>query len=100
MADNMADINELRARIRETDGRLAALFEERMELARQVAAYKQENCLPVKDPMQEDRVVDFYLSALKDPDLAPYARAFARSLIGQSCIYQEDCIKKASGFNN
>lgn len=89
----MHELEQLRAGIRRIDRDLAALFEQRMELARQVALYKKQYGLPIKDAAQEKRVEDFYVSMLKDASLAPYLRAFVRQLIDESCRYQESCIK-------
>ena len=41
------DIKEIRAEITRTDDEMAKLFEKRMQLASQVAAYKKSNSLPI-----------------------------------------------------
>ena len=45
--------NEYRAKIDKIDEEIVRLFSERMDVARQIAAIKKENGLPVFDPKRE-----------------------------------------------
>ena len=47
------DIKEIRRDITRTDDEIAKLFEKRMQLASQVAAYKKANSLPIYDPNRD-----------------------------------------------
>lgn len=88
----MKRIEELREEIRRTDQKMAELFQERMEIVREVAAYKQERDLPVKDADQEKRVLEKNLSLIGDEDLKPYYLTFMQDVIDISCRYQERLI--------
>ena len=50
----MGDLEKTRAEIREIDEQMAALFQKRMEVVRDVADYKRERGLPVLDEEQEN----------------------------------------------
>ena len=52
------DIQELRKQIDEIDNGLINLFEKRMDIAAEVARYKQENNIPVYDPVREREILD------------------------------------------
>ena len=51
-------IEELRAEIDRIDSEMIRLYGERMETARQIGRYKQENHLPVTDPAREREVLN------------------------------------------
>jgi len=53
------ELAELRMQIDAIDGELIRLFERRMEVAAEIAKYKQRNGLPVLDPEREkQKLVD------------------------------------------
>ena len=43
------DLNDLRCKIDAVDDELVRLFQERMHISSEIAAYKKENQLPVQD---------------------------------------------------
>ena len=49
----MMDLQELRGRIDEIDNNLVDLFQRRMDISVEIARYKQQNNLPVYDPVRE-----------------------------------------------
>lgn len=51
------DLQDIRKEINGIDGQLQSLFLRRMELCRQVAAYKKENGLPILQPDREQEVI-------------------------------------------
>ena len=51
------DLNEAREAIASIDEQMAALFVQRMEAVRDVAAYKRDRGLPIEDKQQEARVI-------------------------------------------
>ena len=53
----MADLTELRGELDAIDREMVALFERRMAVAREVAAYKLANGLPVLDASREAQVI-------------------------------------------
>lgn len=66
------DLTDYRKRIDEIDERLVKLFEERMDVASGVAAYKREKRMPIYDPARErDKL--FTVGERVRPDIQPYA---------------------------
>ena len=53
----MASLTELRGELDAIDREMVALFERRMAVAREVAAYKLANGLPVLDASREAQVI-------------------------------------------
>ena len=51
------DIQELRKQINEVDAQMAALFDRRMRIAKEVALYKQDHNLPIFDREREQQVL-------------------------------------------
>ncbi|MFZ5974239.1 MAG: prephenate dehydratase [Bacillota bacterium] len=78
------ELETLRARIDEVDLKLLDLFEQRMEIAREIARYKDENGLPVLDAGRERTLLQERIARVKDPQLAAGAEAFFRSLLNLS----------------
>lgn len=61
------DLNEIRKEIDKIDGELTRLFEERMKLTYQVAAYKIENGKKVYDKEREDSKLETLSGYTEDP---------------------------------
>lgn len=78
------ELETLRARIDEVDLKLLELFEQRMEIAREIARYKDENGLPVLDAGRERALLQERLARVKDRKLSAGAEAFFRSLLNLS----------------
>ena len=53
----MKDLNEIRNNIDEIDSQLVELFNRRMELAGEVAAYKAQNNLPITNTGREREIL-------------------------------------------
>lgn len=66
------DIDEARAEIAKVDEQIAALFVQRMEAARDIAAYKRERGLPIEDKEQEARVIAQRGALVEDEDLRSF----------------------------
>ena len=66
----MEDLTGLRASLDAVDAELVCLFERRMALAGEVAAYKRAHGLPVLDADREARVLASRRAMLRDPALA------------------------------
>lgn len=77
----MDELSVYRGEIDEIDGALIPLFERRMELARQVAAYKRAHNLPVLQSGREEEVLEKAQSALINREYAPQARQLMRTLM-------------------
>ena len=78
------DLDWLRARIDEVDEKLLSLFEQRMEIAREIARYKEGNGLPVVDAGRERELLQERASMVNDERLAGAAEAFFRVLMDLS----------------
>lgn len=82
------DIKDFRGRIDETDAQLLAAFTQRMDIAGDIALYKQENGLPVFDPERERQKLNEIAS--KSPEaLRTYATALYSLLFDLSRAHQE-----------
>ena len=89
----MKDIDALRKEIDEVNTGIVELLKRRMEISAQIAAFKQENGLPVNDPEREQAILD-KVSAQAGEELAEYAREVFETLFRVSRSYQERCGEK------
>ncbi len=81
-------LDECRQRLNEIDGRMLSLFEDRMDIVREVARIKQASGLPVRDEAQEQRKMKAASAHTKD-EYRPYAEQLLKSLFALSRAYQE-----------
>ena len=65
----MTELEQFRAAIDGIDRQIVALFEQRMDITRQVGEYKQRVGMPVLDPGREREVIAKKLEWLRDPAL-------------------------------
>ncbi len=89
----MSELELLRDDISKIDGKMAQLFEKRMEISKKIAAYKTKNGLCIKDRKREDEVIINNLS-LVDESVKSYYEEFLKNVISLSCRYQEDLSKE------
>lgn len=75
------EIGSLRERIDEIDGKMAALFEQRMDAVKEVASVKSAYGRPVHDAKREDTVVARAAARLKNKDYNDDIKSFYRSII-------------------
>jgi len=87
-------INELRERIDALDIELLALFEERMDVSAQIAAYKKERGLPILNKEREAQVIANAEARLKNKSLTPLADEFITSLMNLSKRHQSDILSE------
>ncbi|MBE5757092.1 MAG: bifunctional chorismate mutase/prephenate dehydratase [Clostridiales bacterium] len=80
------DINELRNKIDKVDNQLTDLFKERMEISSQIAEYKRENKLPVKDTERERQLL--YRISERAEDMGNYAKILFTTIMDLSRSYQ------------
>lgn len=80
----MKDLTELRARIDDIDAQMAALFEQRMDVTRQVGEYKLAHDLPVLDRKREEEVLAKKEAMLKNPYLKTEIKDFFGSIMAIS----------------
>ena len=70
------DLEEARQAIASVDAQMAELFVQRMEAARDIAAYKQAHGLPVEDKEQEARVIEQRSQLVRDDELRSFYVTF------------------------
>ena len=85
----MNELQEARGVIEGVDRQMAALFEQRMEAVRQVAAYKRDRGLPVLDEKQEEKVLERNCAYIGDEVIRQYYRKFMQDTMSVSRQYQE-----------
>lgn len=83
----MTELDGYRKEINEIDAKLEKLFTQRMELSAKIAAYKQENNLPTRDPSREAEILDKHSKSVA-PELSIYIREFFEKLMQLSRDYQ------------
>ena len=88
----MTDLETLRMSIDETDKAMAELFEKRMKTAEQIARYKRENGIPVRDEQREEVLIERNSTLIADEALKPYYTQFIRETIELSCAYQRELL--------
>ena len=75
------DITALRAEIDRIDRELTVLLEQRLNIADQIADYKQKNHLPVLDPVRERSVIEKNCDRLSDRENQADCKAFFTALM-------------------
>lgn len=81
------DLNTLRQSIDSIDKEMVALFRRRMEVSRQVAAYKKEHGLPTLDAGRE-RALLGKVAEQAGEELADYTQSVYRSILAAGRSYQ------------
>lgn len=81
------DITQLREKIDNIDEQLVSLFTQRMEITRDIAAYKKENDLPIYVPARERQKLQ-EVAKLAGPDMDDYTRVLYSMIFELSRSYQ------------
>lgn len=89
----MRELTDIRRELDETDQALVALFEHRMTLALEVAAYKQAQGLPVLDAGREAQVLASRAAMLRDDKWADAVRQLYNTIMALSRAEQEKALK-------
>ncbi len=84
----MDDLKLYRERISEIDKEMISLFEKRMNVAEDIAAYKKEHGLPVKDESREEFLIRQNAELIKNSTIKEYYYAFQKNLMQLACNYQ------------
>ena len=84
----MNKLDQARSDINRIDAEMARLFEQRMQAAAEIAAYKQEHGLPVKDAAREAALIERNCSYIEEDTLRQPYTQFLRNTIDISCDYQ------------
>ena len=84
----MEQLKNARKKINDVDQQIASLFEERMNLAKDIAQYKKEHALPIIDKVREKQVIENSLQFIKDETVKEYYVSFMENMIEISKKYQ------------
>ena len=87
------NLDEIRHVIDALDKEITALLVKRMEVTRDVAAYKKANDLPVYHPEREKAVIS-KVAALAGEEYAPYIAAIYQNMMDESKKYQEKWLEE------
>lgn len=82
------DIKNLRCEIERIDKEIAKLFEERMNISKEIAIYKKENNLPIEDKAREKEILEKSYERVSE-DLVKYHQELEKKLIELSKDYQK-----------
>ena len=91
----MKSLEECRSEIDAVDREIVRLFEERMQLCRDVAMYKIANGLPVLDRSREEMVLKSREGMLSDPYWGESVRRLFESIMALSRAEQEKLLNAA-----
>ena len=80
----MDELQELRGRIDQIDARIVELFEQRMDVTRQVGEYKRRRGLPVLDAGREQEVLARKVELLQNRELEPDVTALFEAIMAIS----------------
>lgn len=62
----MNDLEKMRIEIDEVDRKIVELFEERIDIAKRIGAWKKENGIEIFDSNREEKVIEKAICHLKD----------------------------------
>ncbi len=91
----MRSLEESRAALDAVDRELVRLFEQRMHIVQEVAAYKQAHGLPVLDRSREGQVLDSRAAMLTDERLKDSVRTLFVQIMALSRAEQERLLATA-----
>lgn len=86
----MKDIETSRKEIEEADAQMALLFAKRMKAAAEIAEYKKERGLAIRDTTRESVLLEKNRAYIEDPAIESYYVRFLEETISLSCDYQEE----------
>ena len=91
----MKSLEESRAALDAVDREIVRLFEDRMMIARDVAAYKIAHGIPVLDRSREEKVLESRTAMLRDSYWTESVRALYESIMAISRAEQEKLVEAA-----
>ncbi|MDY4849158.1 MAG: chorismate mutase [Bacilli bacterium] len=86
------DLKELRQQIDEIDTKIIALYEQRMEIVKQVSIYKIANNIPVLDASREQLMLDKNLNKINIEEFKKYYQAVLEGFLKASKAMQQDLL--------
>lgn len=88
----MNELDELRAKIDGIDRQIVDLYEERMDVCREVGLYKLRAQKPILDSGREAEVLKSKTDLVKNPEMKPYVIALFEQIMAQSRMIQTKLI--------
>ncbi len=90
----MRDLTDIRAEINEIDQQMGKLFDRRMQLAKDVAIYKQANALPIFDKAREEQILQSRMKDFsgRDEEFLEAVQTFYQTMMDLSKKAQEKWI--------
>lgn len=82
------ELKEIREKINQIDREMAKLFEERMNLSKQVGEYKIRHGLPIFDKTREDKVIENNVKLIQNEEVKKYYIDYLHALMDISKNYQ------------
>ena len=96
----MKELEQIRLELDEVDREIVRLFEARMKLAQEVAAYKIAHRLPVLDAGREEMVMASRVSMLQDGHWASGVRSLYGEIMRLSREEQQRLLQEAKEAEN
>jgi len=90
----MNELENLREKIDAIDKEMIALFEKRMDIVADIAAYKIKNNLPILNQNREDIVISKVKAIVKNNDYTDSAIDFIKDIMEISKKFQQKIISK------
>ena len=90
----MNELENLREKIDAIDKEMIALFEKRMDIVADIAAYKIKNNLPILNQNREDIVISKVKSIVKNKEYTDSAIDFIKDIMEISKKFQQKIISK------
>ena len=89
----MNKLEKIRREIDSIDREMAALYEKRMNLMKDVASYKKENNLLINDLKRENEVIQKNSSYIKSKDLEELYKKFIQFIMDQGKELQKEFLE-------
>ena len=89
----MSQMDELRGQIERIDEQMIDLFEQRMSISSQVAAYKKEHGIPVLDKDREKVLIEKNAGKVKNKEIEVYYKDFFEGVLNASKSYQHKLLE-------
>ena len=88
----MKDLEQCRKEIDEIDQQLIKLFEQRMQVSKDVVTYKLAHDMEIFQPQREKAVIEKNTDRITNPNLEDYARNFIQDVMDIGKSYQASFI--------
>ena len=92
----MNKLDEKRLLIDSIDEQMTKLFEQRMNIVKEIALLKKENNLPIFNKEREKILIDKNISYLRNKDIKSYYFEFIKKVVALSKEYQNEITKNES----